>query len=149
MTPLVRIGTIDKKHSTSKNIEDAVNWLLACLDSGPHLVRDIKKSAEAEGIPQRILLRAAGLLPLIRRPSSLRGPWIWRLPDADELVRIRYECPIMRCSRSFEGWIEFGPSRALFSAGMIHYMTRGSVQRVRPNRDTERLLLLAPCPAWA
>lgn len=126
--------------------EDVVSWLLFYLESGPRLAREVKKSAADRGIPATVLRRAADVLPIIRRPRELRGPWIWKLPDSSELVLVRYECPVVECSRRFEGWMEYGLSRRLFSAGVIRYLTRGRVRSVRPNRDKDALLLLVPSP---
>lgn len=126
--------------------EDVVSWLLFYLESGPRLAREVKKSAADRGIPATLLRRAADVLPIIRRPRELRGPWIWKLPDSSELVLVRYECPVVECSRRIEGWMEFGLSRRLFSAGVIRYLTRGRVRSVRPNRDKDELPLLVPSP---
>ncbi len=136
----------NKHYVPPSRIEEVVSWLLFYLESGPRLVREVKKTAAERGIPPTWLRRATDVLPIIRRPRELRGPWIWKLPDDSELVLVRYRCPMAECSRSFEGWMEFGPSRRLFSAGLIRYLTRGRAPGVRPNKDKDELRVLVASP---
>ncbi len=63
------------------------------------------------------------------------------MPEPDELVLVRYECPVAECSKDSEGWMEFGRTRHLFFAGVIRYLTRGRLRRTRP-RDQASLLWL-------
>ncbi len=110
----------------------ATSWLLKSLEKSPRLVRDVRAEARTRQIPPALLRRAAQTLPIIRRPRELRGPWTWRLPEADELVRVSYECPVSNCHRVSEGWMQFSLSRLLFAAGLVRYLTRGTARRTQP-----------------
>ncbi len=109
-----------------------VTWLMEYLEAAPRLVREVREEAGKKKIPPALLRRAAQALPIVRRPRELRGPWTWRLPELDELVRVEYSCPITNCKKVAEGWMEFKMSRYLFSAGLIRYLTRGTARRTRP-----------------
>jgi len=133
-----------RKGNVPRGLQEVTNWLLQALDSGPCLATEIRTCAEKQGISQKLLLRAARNLPIIRRPRELRGPWVWRLPGPDELVWVRYECPLAGCSKSLEGWMEFGKSRPLFSLGMVRYLVRGRVWRAQPGEERSERLRLRP-----
>lgn len=131
-----------EKGNVPRSLQEGCNWLLRELDGGPRLVTEVRRGAEKRGISQKLLLRAAQNLPIIRRPRELRGPWIWRLPGPDELVWVRYDCPLAGCSKSLEGWMEFGKSRRLFALGIVRYLVRARVWRIRPGEErSERLRL--------
>ncbi len=106
-------------------------WLLEYPEA-PRLVRDVRAEAQTRQIPPALLRRAAQALPIIKRPRELRGAWMWMLPEPEELVRVRYECPIRNCRKVSEGWMEFRISRHLFRAGLIRYLTRGTARRTQP-----------------
>ena len=112
----------------------AIEWLMSYLESShtPCLVRDVQREAKKEGMSPALLRKAAQALPIIRRPRELRGPWAWKLPEPEELVRVRYQCPLVACGKESEGWMEFRLSRILFSAGLIRYLTRGTARRTQP-----------------
>ena len=135
---------LKERDNVRRGLQEVSNWLLRTLDAGPCLATEIRKCAEKQGISQKLLLRAAQNLPIIRRPRELRGPWVWRLPGPDELVWVRYECPLARCSKSLEGWMEFEKSRLLFSLGMVRYLVRGRVWRTRPGEERSERLRLRP-----
>ncbi len=108
------------------------HWLLEYLEKSPRLVRDVRAEAKTRQISPALLRRVAQSLPIIRRPRELRGPWMWMLPEADELVRVSYECPVSNCHKVSEGWMEFRLSRLLFAAGLLRYLTRGTARRTQP-----------------
>lgn len=116
-------------------LAEAALWLLGRLDSGPCLKTEIEKAAEKEGISHGLLERAAQALPILRRPREQQGPWEWRLPGPGDLVQARYQCPVDHCDQQYEGWIEFGLSRALFSVRLIQYLIRGRLRRSRSGDD--------------
>lgn len=74
----------------------------------------------------------------------MRGPWTWGLPNPDELVLVRYECPLVECSKSFEGWMEFERTRPLFSAGVLRYLVKGRVWRSKAGEEKSARLRLRP-----
>lgn len=124
----------------------ATHWLLDYLEEeSPRLVHDIRSGARIQQIPPALLRRASQALPILRRPRELRGPWTWRLPEPDELVRVSYECPVANCRKVFEGWMQFRISRLLFAAGLIQYLTRGTAVRTRPP-DGETIFLRLETP---
>ena len=75
-----------------------------------------------------MLRRAAQSLPILRRPREIRG----QLPEPDELVRVRYECPVKDCGKVKEAWMEYRMSRVLFDAGLVRHLTKGTAVRTRP-----------------
>ncbi len=109
----------------------ATHWLLEFLDR-PRLVQEVREAAKKKHIPAALLRRASQGVPIIRRPRELRGPWTWRLPRPEELVRVSYTCPVKDCGKEYEGWMEFGLSRLLFEAGLVRYLTRGTAVRTQP-----------------
>ena len=119
-----------------------VTWLMEFLESSPRLVQEVREEAGKRRISPALLRRAAQALPIVRRPRELRGPWTWRLPEADELVRVEYSCPIANCKKVAEGWMEFRMSRVLFSAGLVRYLTRGTARRTQPPEATSTFLRL-------
>ncbi len=110
----------------------ATSWLLDLLAESPRLVRDVRAEAKMQQIPPALLRRAAQALPIVRRPRELRGPWMWMLPEPEELVRVQYECPVTNCHKVSEGWMQFRMSRLLFAAGLLRYLTRGTARRTQP-----------------
>ncbi len=114
---------------------EATLWLLGRLDRGPCIKAEIEKEAEKEGISPALLKRASQALPILRRPRELHGPWEWRLPGPGDLVQARYECPVDHCDQKYDGWIEFGLSRALFSVRLIQYLIRGRLRRSKSADD--------------
>ena len=119
-----------------------VIWLMEYLEGTPRLVREVREEAGKKKISPALLRRAAQALPIVRRPHELRGPWAWRLPEPDELVRVEYSCPIDNCKKVAEGWMEFKMSRVLFSAGLVRYLTRGTARRTQPPDATSTFLRL-------
>ncbi len=117
---------------------EAVRWLLGFLDhTTPRLVHEVREAAKQERIRPALLRRAAQAAPILRRPRELRGPWTWRLPQPEDLVRVRYTCPVADCGKVREGWMEFGISQPLFDVGLVRYLTRGTAQRSRsPESDS-------------
>ncbi len=131
---------------TRRAVRQAACWLLEYLESAtsPPLVRDIQAVAKDNDIPAGVLRVASQELPIIRQPRELRGPWTWRLPQPEELVQVRFYCPIEDCQKVSEGWMEFRLSRILFTAGLVHYLTRGRLRRVQRPGGHSIFLRLEP-----
>ncbi len=126
---LVKAGEVDR----GEELREAVQWLLGLLDrDAPRLVQEVREAAKEERIGPALLRRASQAAPIIRKPREIRGPWTWRLPEPDELVRVLYICPVTDCGKVREGWMEYRLSRPLFDVGLIRYLTRGTAQRTRP-----------------
>ena len=116
-----------------EELRTTVRWLLEFLDHAPpRLVREVRDAAKRERISPALLRRASQAAPIIRTPREFRGPWTWRLPEPDELVRVRYTCPVANCGKVSEGWMEYGISRWLFKAGLVRYLTQGTAVRKQP-----------------
>ncbi len=131
----------DSDASQDLDLQAAVLWLLDVLDdTEPHLVSQVQEVAKLKRIRPALLRRAARAMPIIKKPRELRGPWTWRLPKPDELVRVRYTCPITECSKVSEGWMVFRISRLLFAAGLVRYLTRGTTRLTQPP-DGETIFL--------
>ncbi len=129
-------------HESEPSFLAAVMWLMEYLEEAPRLVQEVRKVAAEKQISPALLRRAAQALPIVRRPRELRGPWTWRLPGLDELVRVSYSCPVANCKKVAEGWMEFRISRILFSAGLVRYLTRGTARRTqRPEAESTFLRL--------
>ena len=128
---------------------EAEKWLMWCLRGAPKLVNEIREVAKEKRMRAADLRRAAQSLPIIRKPRELRGPWVWRLPEHDQLVRVAYTCPGSSCGREIEGWMEFGWSQTLFHAGLIRYLTKGTALRIRPADSESAFIHIKQFPSSA
>jgi len=68
--------------SRSPQREKAIAFLREALANGPRAVKDLKAEAEAEGIHEKALDRAAGKIGIIRTPQTglQSAGWTWALP---------------------------------------------------------------------
>ncbi len=126
------------------SLHTAALWLMEYLESSktPCLVREVQLASKRIDMAPALLHRAAAEVPLLRRPREMRGPWVWALPDPEELVRVRYRCPIVDCGKTCEGWMQFRLSRILFPSGLIRYLTRGTSRRTQPPDGSSTFLRL-------
>ncbi len=124
-----------KTNEDEEELRSAVLWLLELLENHPRLVQEVRDAAKEKHISAALLRRASQAVPIIRKPRELRGPWTWRLPGPEELVRVAYTCPVKNCGKEYEGWMEFGMSRSLFEAGLVRYLTRGTAVRTKPPEE--------------
>ena len=63
-----------------KKRDEAAEWLLDLLRTGPRLVTEVHQSAKEAGLAKATIERARKSLGIIPKKSGFNGPWTWGLP---------------------------------------------------------------------
>jgi putative DNA primase/helicase len=70
-----------RERAASSKDREAALWLKQELSRGPMETASIHRRAEAAGITERPLKRAARILGVLKEPKGFRGVWHWSLPQ--------------------------------------------------------------------
>jgi hypothetical protein len=80
-TPIEPEGDIQGDHPESA-FERAGKLILDMLESGPADAAGILAAAEADGLSERTMQRAAEALGVVKSKAGFSGGWVWALPEA-------------------------------------------------------------------